>query len=188
MVLNMAALELPAALFGLLNVYLAARASIWNWLFGIVTTTLYIEIFLNVKLYADMSLQGVFLLLQLYGYYQWSYGSRLRSALAVRRASTQIYLVVPIVTIFLFGGIVSILQNFTDSTTPYAQWMFNKKWLENWWLWILVDLVSVGVYLEKELYLTSVLYMVLLVIAVFGYLRWQKLSLQEELLGAVNSP
>ena len=188
-VITIQTLEFPAALFGLCNVYLAAHANRWNWLFGIATTSLYIIIFLNVKLYADTGLQGVFLLLQFHGYYQWLYGGTNRTTLVIERANLQTWVKAGLATITILSFLTYLLTRFTDSTTVYsdalittlsliAQWMFNNKWLENWLLWIVVDVISVGVYLEKSLYFTSVLYALLLIIAIFGYLHWKSFSTQ----------
>ncbi len=185
-------LEAPATIAGLINVYLAARANIWNWLFGIITVTLYMLIFYQVKLYADMSLQFIFLILQFYGCYQWLYGGKNHAELDVQRASYSIYLFALSLTLILFAFIAFILHTYTDSTTVIidaittamslvAQWMMSKKWVENWWLWILVDVISIKMYLFKLLYLTSGLYAVFFIICCMGYMTWRKQLMSSEL-------
>lgn len=178
-------LEIPATIAGLINVYLAARTNIWNWLFGIITVTLYMLIFYQVKLYADMSLQFIFLILQFYGWYQWLYGGNNHSELSVQKASFSIYMLAMLLTFVLFSIIAFVLHRYTDSTTVIidafttamslvAQWMMSKKWIENWWLWMLVDVISIKMYIFKHLYLTSGLYTVFFIICCMGYVTWRK--------------
>lgn len=178
-------LELFATCAGLINVYLAARANIWNWLFGMVTVTLYMVIFFQVKLYCDMGLQVVFLLLQFYGLFQWLYGAGHDQPLQVNTANKKMYGLALILLIGLFVLFVFILKSYTDSTTVVidalttalslvAQWMMCKKWLENWWLWMVVDLISIKMYLIKHLYLTSFLYAIFFIICCMGYVIWKR--------------
>jgi nicotinamide mononucleotide transporter len=168
----------------LINVYLAARANIFNFLFGAIGVSLYFLIFYQVKLYADMSLQLVYLSLQFYGCYQWLYGSAKHDALTISKANKNIWCITAIATIVLFFGLVYLLSHYTDSTTVQidalttalsltAQWMMNKKYLENWWLWMVVDAISIKMYLFKGLYLTSGLYAVFFIICCMGYIHWQ---------------
>lgn len=190
-------LETPAVIFGLLNIYLAARASILNWLFGIFSICLYAVIFFQVKLYADMSLNVIFLLLQFYGWHEWLHGGEKRSELLVTRASTTIYMIAMTATAILFAIIAYILGHYTDSTTVYfdsfttalslvAQWMMTRKWIENWWLWIVVDIISVKMYLIKHLNLTAGLYAIFLGLCVMGYFTWRK-ALAPKLQLAANA-
>src|SRR5579872_3993236 len=86
-------LEPIATIALLINVYLAARANILNFLFGAIGVLLYFLIFYQVKLYADMSLQLVYLSLQFYGYYQWRYGSKIHDALQISRADKKIWII-----------------------------------------------------------------------------------------------
>ncbi len=178
-------LEMTAVVAGLLNVYLAARANMWNWFFGIITVSLYVIIFFHAQLYADMSLQFIFLALQFYGWYQWLHGGINHSALDVRKADGKIYIAALLTTLILFISISYVLKNYTDSTTVYidafttalslvAQWMMSKKWIENWLLWMLVDIISIRMYLIKHLYFTTGLYTVFFLICAMGYYTWRK--------------
>ncbi len=185
-------LEIIAITAGLLNVYLAARANIWNYFFGALMVSLYMLIFFEAKLYADMCLQVVFFVFQFYGLYQWLYGGDAHKKLNVRRADKKIYAIVAVSSGILFIAIAFILSRYTDSNTVYldafttalslvAQWMLSKKWLENWLLWIVVDLVSIKMYLFKNLYPTAALYGLFLLICVMGYYRWRKAVYQNQL-------
>lgn len=177
-------LETMATIAGLLNIYLAARVNIWNWFFGIIMVSLYTIIFYHVKLYADMSLQGVYFILQFYGIYQWLFGGMKHSALPVTKATIEIYFTATMLTTAIFLTIAYLLHRYTDSTTVtidafttalslVAQWMMCKKWLENWWLWMIVDAISIKMYIFKHLYLTAGLYGVFFIVCVYGYYAWR---------------
>lgn len=180
-------LEIPAAICSLINIYLAARANIWNWLFGIFTVSLYLIIFFEVKLYADMSLQLIFLLMQFYGWYQWLYGGKHRSVLNIKFTPLAAWKGLALAG--LLGGISLswILKTYTDSTqialdvtaatlSLIAQWQMSKKYLENWLIWILVDIISIYMYLTKQLYFTAGLYFILMSICLSGYRSWKALA------------
>lgn len=178
-------LEIPAVIFGLLNVYLAARGSILNWLFGVLTVSLYVVIFLHAKLYANVGLQCIFLMMQFYGYYSWQRTDAEHHYLKIKKADKTHLFFASIIAILLFAILSFLLQRYTDSTTIYldaftaalslvAQWMLSQKWLENWLLWIIVDVVAINMYLVKHLYLTSLLYGLFFAISLMGYITWQR--------------
>lgn len=177
-------LEAIATSACLLNVYLAARANIWNFFFGVIAVSLYALIFFQARLYADMCLQMIFLLAQCYGWYQWCYGGNHHTALSVRRADTLTHLITAAALGSLFFLIASILTHYTDSTTIYqdsfitasslvAQWMMSKKYLENWYWWIGVNIISIDVYFNKHLYFTTILYIIFLYLCLSGYRIWR---------------
>lgn len=177
-------IEIPATLTAFTNIYLAARANIWNWLFGLFAVTLYAIIFYRTRLYGDMSLQAIYFYFQIYGWYQWRYGSEKHATLAVTRMPKKLYLTASVAMIALFGAFIFILSHYTNSTTPVidafttslsliSQWMMCRKWLENWALWILLDIVSIEMYWHKHLFLTAGLYGVFLILCCSGYRTWK---------------
>lgn len=176
--------EILASLCGLLNIYFAVRASIWNWFFGILTVSIYLFIFFQTKLYADMALQLIYFILQIYGLYQWRYVNATDNALIIYKTPILSYINLLIAFLSLFGGIIYILKYHTDSQMVFldafttalslvAQWMMIKKWLENWLVWIVVNFISVGMYFSKNLYFTSGLYTILIILSVIGYFQWR---------------
>lgn len=178
-------IEIPATLTAFTNIYLAARANIWNWLFGLFAVTLYGVIFYQTHLYGDMTLQAVYFYFQIYGWYQWRYGSEKHTALSVSRLPKSLYTTFALALVILFALFAFILSHYTNSTTPLidafttalsliAQWMMCKKWLENWILWIVLDIVSVEMYWHKHLYLTAGLYGLFLLLCVSGYRIWMR--------------
>jgi nicotinamide mononucleotide transporter len=178
-------IETIAFMSGVVNVYLITRCSLWNWLFGIITVSLYAIIFFNTKLYADMGLQGVFLFFQFYGLYQWCYGSNEKKPIVMQIINHSTSLSLALVAVVLFAGISFTLEYNTDSTTIYAdatittlsliaQWMMSKKYLHHWVLWIVIDLLSIGLYISKTLYLTALLYLVFMLLCIKGYYQWKE--------------
>jgi nicotinamide mononucleotide transporter len=175
--------EWIGAAAGLACVWLVARANIWNWPVSILNTTLYFVVFLRASLYADASLQVVFTVLGLYGWWSWRFGGAGRAELPLRRAKcAEVALAAGI---SLAGTALSalVLAGATDSPVPIwdssvlvlslvATVAQARKILESWWVWILVDLISVPLYLARELYPTALLYTLFLLLCVEGLRRW----------------
>ncbi len=177
--------EVLAATFGIISVYLSVRQSIWTWPTGIINVALYIIVFFQAKLYADMGLQMVYVVLSFYGWYQWLYGGRDRTELPVARMSGRLSLGLSILCLILSAFLGTVLSRQTDASLPMldstttvvsliAQWMMTKKFLESWIVWVGVDVVYVGMFIYKSLYVTTGLYLIFLVLAVKGYIEWKK--------------
>ncbi len=177
--------ELVAVAFGLLSVYLAAREHIISWPTAIVNVAIFFVLFWRAKLYADAVLQLVYLVLSVYGWYEWRFGGAQHSRLQVSRATRRHWLV--IVPLFLVGGVGlgALLARYTDSPVPYfdalltaaslvAQWMMTRKLLENWVIWIAADLVYVPLFIQRGLPLTAVQYAVFLLLAALGWHGWRQ--------------
>lgn len=177
--------EIVAVILGVVAVYLSTRQNVWTYPLGIISVFLYIEIFYDVKLYADMGLQVFFIVLQAYGWYEWLYGGENKTALHVSRIPFRagaICAAIVVAGTFVLGY---TLRRLTDASLPYidsllavlsmaAQWMLARKYLENWNVWIAVNIGSILMYGYKELYFTMILYGVYLVLAVLGYREWRR--------------
>lgn len=181
-------LEIAAVLFGIVSVYLSVRENIWSWPTAIVNVTLYIFVFFRARLYADMALQFVYIGISVYGWYEWLHGGRGKGELAVSRGTRRLAIVLVGIGILATGLIGAVLSRYTNAALPWldstttatsliAQWMMARKILENWIVWVAVDVVYIGMFLYKSLFLTALLYAVFLVLSVTGYLRWKR-SLQ----------
>jgi len=169
----------------LICVILTIRQNIWCWPFGIVNVSLFLVMFFQTRLYADMGLQAVYIALQIYGWYLWLHGGPERGELRVSRVTAGLILFLAalgIAATLLMGW---SLSRYTDADLPYwdstttamsliAQWMLAKKILENWLVWIGADVLFLGIYYYKELYLTCALYGLFLILAVLGLLAWRK--------------
>ena len=180
----MSPLEVAAFIVSVLGVWLTTARSLWNYPFSLLSVALYGLIFFQVKLYADMALQGIFALTLLYGLSEWLRGRGPSGEVEVTRIQAT-----ELVLSLILGAAVAValgfaLQTHTDASLPWADslllagsligsvWAARRR-LESWWVWIIVDVLYVGVYLRKELYLTSVLYAAFVVLAVLGLRRWR---------------
>ena len=181
----MSTIEIAAALFGVVAVYLSVRQNVWNWPVGIVNVALYVVVFYRARLYADMGLQVIYIVLALYGWYQWLYGGPGRTTLPVARASPrQLFFATAVGTAGAWA-IGALLARYTNASLPHldaaltsaslvAQWMATRKLLENWLLWIAADVVYIGMFIYKRLYPTAALYFVFTALAIWGYEQWKR--------------
>lgn len=178
-------LEALGVITGIFCVYLAAKNNTWSWPMGLISVAIYIVVFWEAKLYADMGLQFYFMITNFYGWYFWSRKSASVSKVKVGRTTKKEiqFSVVAIVVFTILLGF--LLKHGTDASFPFidsfctacslvAQIFLARKVLENWLIWIFVDLIYVGVYVVKGLELTAVMYALFIYIALIGYLDWRK--------------
>ena len=181
-------LEIIGTIIGLLYLWLEYRASIYLWIAGIIMPAIYIFGYYKAGLYADFGINIYYLLAAVYGWIIWKYGSKKQEKAELPITRIPLKYLPPLTAVFIIAllGIVWILINFTDSTVPWldsfttalsivGMWMLARKYVEQWWAWILVDIVCCGLYIYKELYFTSGLYGLYSIIAIFGYLKWKKM-------------
>ena len=187
-------LENLAVAFGLASVYLSTREKISSWPVAIINVGIFFFVFWKAKLYADAVLQIVYLLLSVYGWYEWLFGGVNKARLEVSRARMRDWVILVPLAIAFAIGLGTFLARHTDSPVPYldasltatslvAQWMMTRKQLENWVIWIAADIVYVPTFLARHLPSTAVQYAVFLVLAVMGYVSWRK-SLAHQTLAA----
>jgi len=180
-------IEILGALTGLIYLYFSIRRNIWLWPWGIVTSLFYIYVFFQSKFYADMSLQFYYVGISFYGWYFWKKGSKKEKSaeVPVIRAGTREWIFFILLTFLLTIVSGYFLDNYTDSPLPYwdafttagsivATWMLARKYIENWLFWVVIDAVSIGTYIYKDLYPTVILFSVYTVMAVIGYYQWKK--------------
>ena len=177
-------LEVAAVISGLLCVYLAAKNIIWNWPLAIISVSIYIFIFFDSKLFADMGLQFYFLVVNIYGWYFWSNkpANEAKTPI-VLITKTQVWISAG--AIILFTIILGSVLKYTPASYPYldsfcaacsivAQFFMARKVAENWLLWVFVDIIYVGIYITKGLHLTAAMFAVYVVIAYIGYVDWKR--------------
>jgi nicotinamide mononucleotide transporter len=180
-------IEVLGVITSLIYLFFSVRQSILLWPFGFLSSALFIYIFYINRFYADMSLQGYYLLISIYGWYHWARGTHKNDSdkLPVTRIRSVTAISLFIIFIGLWISIAIILIHFTNSNVPWgdaftaagsivATWMLARKILEHWIIWIIVDSVSVGLYLFKDMYPTVILYFVYAVIAVYGFFAWKR--------------
>lgn len=177
--------EIVATVFGLTCVWFTVRQNIWCWPTGLVQVVLYIFVFYEAKLYSDLILQFVYIVLQFYGWYYWLHGDKQKTSLAVTRLPRRVVVFWAMAGICITGGWGYLMDKYSDAAVPYwdgfiavvsliAQWLLAKKKLESWMFWIAVDIVAIGVYFYKQLYFTTGLYIIFLFLAIIGFLEWHK--------------
>ena len=196
-------IEIFGAVTGIIFVFLEIRQNIWLWPVGLVTSAVYIWVFFTSKFYADMSLQGYYLVISCLGWYWWTRGKkrRLRSKatkfreaeagewesgeLQVTRLKLRTGIVLAIVFAFLYIIMWFVLTKLTDSPVPVrdsfitslsiiATWMLARKIYEHWFLWIVVNFVSAVFFLTRGLYPTVILYTVYGIMSFVGLAAWKK--------------
>ena len=192
-------LEATAVAFGIVSVYLSVRQNIWSWPTALVDVALYFHVFRDARLYADMGLQLIYFVLSLYGWYEWLYGGEHRSELRVSRATPRMTVSLVVIAAVSVAVLGTLLARSTDAALPYmdstttstslvAQWMMTRKVLENWAVWMAVDVAYVGMFIYKALYLTAGLYAVFFVLAAMGYAQWRRSYLADHASGDGVAP
>jgi len=169
---------------GLVNVGLLVRRHILNWPVGILNVLLLMLVFWSAGLYADASLQIVYVVLGAYGWWAWLYGGASRTPLTVRTTTRAEWLGLAVAGALLTGGLWLFLDRLTSSTVPLADALTTalsllatygqtRKLVESWWLWIAADLIYIPLYGYKDLWLTALLYVAFLGLCVLGLRAWR---------------
>lgn len=182
-------LEILGFFTGIIGVYLTIKRSPFCWPISALNVMLYGVIFYDAKLYADMGLQGVFLVFSVYGWYAWTKGSENylpdSSPLQVKQSTIKEVSFGFLITIPMAVILGYILKNQTNADYPhidsmlaslsiFAQILQTRKRLENWYIWIVVDAVYILIYISKDLYLSAILYAVFLALAIQGIIEWKR--------------
>ncbi len=182
-------LELTAVMTGLLYVILTIRENILLWLFGIVSSGLYVWIFFKSGIYAYGLLYVYYVAIGFYGWYNWSGKPKdpgmKTEGLHVHKASRSCLWTCIAITLVLIGPLYLGLKKFTSSDMALADalltsggivatWMLTQKLIEQWLFWIVIDLLSMGVMIYKELYPSGLLFLIYTLLAIKGYLEWKK--------------
>jgi nicotinamide mononucleotide transporter len=169
---------------GLVNVGLLVRRHILNWPVGILNVLLLMLVFWSAGLYADASLQIVYVVLGAYGWWAWLHGGASRTPLTVRTTTRAEWLGLAVAGVLLTGSLWLFLDRLTSSTVPLADALTTalsllatygqtRKLVESWWLWIAADLIYIPLYGYKDLWLTALLYVAFLVLCVLGLRAWR---------------
>jgi len=183
--------ELIGTLFGLISVYFATKSNILTWPTGILNEFFLFILFYKIHLYADMTLQVYFFIVTIYGWYKWN--EKNTTSIITNLIKKDKFLIVfliitgTILTGFLFKNIhlyfpvyfstpssYPFIDSFVMITSIIATVLLAKKKIETWYLWIIVDLVSILLYLKKAVYFLSLEYIIFLALAAFGLYKWKK--------------
>lgn len=166
-------------------VYLVVRQSIWNFPLGIANNIFFLALFWQAGLFGDAGLQIVYIVLGVQGWHQWLYGGANRTALSITRASGQLLLIltslviastaVLVAALQIARGAAPVMDALTTVLSLAAQYLLNRKMLENWILWMVADMLYIFLYVSRGLNLTAALYFGFLCLCITGYLRWRRI-------------
>lgn len=179
-------LQIVGTLLGLLYLWLEYKANIWVWIVGAIMPMVHGVLYLQSGIYADAVMQLYYVAAGIYGLIVWLRGVK-REARRVDIQHTPKKWIFPLVSIYVLLHVLLyfVLTEFTDSRVPFfdsmstalsvvAMWMLSRKLVEQWLVWLVVDMISVGLYLYKGIPITAMLYTIYCALAIAGYMRWQK--------------
>lgn len=183
--------EILGVVFSVLYLFLSIRQNILLWPAGMISALLYMAVFFQSKFYADMGLNAYYFFISIYGWMVWRKGRAKGAERPVSRIKRKSAMLLLLITVIAFVGIAFILKNYTDSPIPYwdalttamsftATWMLARKILEHWIIWIIVDVISMALYLYRGLYPTMILFAIYMTMAVIGYIEWKKAQSPEK--------
>ncbi|MBQ6422224.1 MAG: nicotinamide mononucleotide transporter [Prevotella sp.] len=199
-------LDITTTLLGLAYIILEYRASIWMWLAGFLMQALGIVLYYEKGLYADCAMEFYYIAMTIYGFYRWTV--RPRQTGSGEAAKAEAVAEVPIthipkrllvmwtaIALVLWGTIYWLLVTLTDSRVPLADsfttalslvgiWALAHKYLEQWFVWIVVDVVTCALYFYKDIPFKASLYGLYVVIAVMGYFKWKRMMTAKQAAGA----
>ncbi len=188
-------LEIVAVTLGIANVGLLVRRSIWNYPFGMAMVALYFVIFRDARLYGEAWLQVFFFVVQGWGWWLWARAGGHARMVSVSWMGRPARISAAVLVAASSLGIGWAMARYTDAALPYAdaaiagasvvaQVLLAMRRTENWALWIAIDVLSIWVYINRELYLTAGLYVVFLGLAIIGLLAWAKAVREGEAIEA----
>lgn len=187
-------LEMLAVALGLANVGLLVRRSIWNYPFGMAMVALYLVIFYEARLYAEAGLQVFFFVVQAWGWYLWARAGGMEHAVAVRWMGWSARIVSLAIIAGITVGLGTLMHYLTDAVMPFAdaaiaaasvvaQILLSVRRIENWILWIAIDIGAIALYVSRDLHLTAGLYGAFLVLATAGLIQWMRAARAEQASG-----
>lgn len=186
-------LDVVGTIIGLIYIYQEYKASIWLWLTGIIMPLVYTFVYYEAGLYADFGMQIYYTLAAIYGFLYWKFGKKKRNddeEISITHFPKKLVLPSVLVFIVLWGTLYLILSKFTNSTVPVLDsfgnslsfiglWTLAKKYLEQWLIWIVVDVELAGLYVYKNIPFTAGLYTFYTIIAIAGYYKWKRMMKKE---------
>ena len=179
-------LQIVGTLLGLLYLWLEYKANIWLWIVGAIMPMVHGVLYLSSGIYADAAMQLYYVVAGIYGLCVWLRGTK-RNDRVVNIRHTPTKWIAPLAVTYALLHVVMyyLLSEFTDSRVPFfdsmstalsivAMWMLSRKLVEQWLVWLVVDAISVGLYLYKGIPITAMLYTLYCALAIAGYMRWRK--------------
>ena len=182
-------LDIVTTILGLAYILLEYKASLWMWLVGFLMQALGIVLYYQKGLYADCGMEFYYLSMTVYGYWKWVHGSVTKQALPIRHFPSKLVLPWTLLILGIWGIIDWLLVTFTNSNVPLADsfttalsivgiWALAHKYLEQWFIWIAVDVVTCGLYFYKDIPFKASLYALYVIIAILGWFKWRQMMRQ----------
>ena len=180
-------LDITTTLLGLLYILFEYRASVWLWFVGFLMQALGIVLYYQKGLYADCGMEFYYLSMNVYGYWKWIHGSAEKKELPITRFPRKLIIPWLVLILAVWGIIYWLLITFTNSNVPAADsfttalsivgiWALAHKYLEQWFIWIAVDVVTCVLYFYKDIPFKAGLYALYVIIAIFGYKKWKRMT------------
>ncbi len=178
--------EAIAMILAIAYIVLAIKQSLWCWPAAFVSTLIYTILFYDVSLLMDSALNAYYLIMAVYGWYSWKYGGKLEQQeleVSTYGLSKNIQIIIVLSIISLGFGYVmanytsadfAYVDSFTTVFAVFSTYMLAKKIIENWIYWIVIDIISIYIYIQKGLNLTAVLFMIYTILAFVAYQNWKK--------------
>ena len=182
-------LDILTTILGLIYIWLEYRASIALWFVGIIMPALDIYLFWQHGLYGDSGMAMYYTFAAIYGYIVWKWGKGGKKELPITHMPLRLYLPA-VVFFFAAWGItyyvlitwtnstVPVLDSFTNALSFVGLWALARKFIEQWWFWVVVDVVCCILYVQKDIPFKAGLYGLYAIIAILGYFKWQQLMKQ----------
>ena len=185
-------LDTLGTILGFVYLILEFRTSVWMWVVGCIMPAIYIVVLYKAGIYADCGMEVYYFLAGIYGLIIWLRGkTETGTIVSISHTPRKLWPRLSLLFIILFVAIAAFLRECTDSRVPYidsftttlsiiAMWMLSRKYIEQWWVWFVVDAVSSGLYIYKGIYGRSILYAIYTIMAIYGWYTWQKKLKQQE--------
>ena len=184
-------LDIVTTILGLAYILLEYKASLWMWAVGFLMQALGIVLYYQKGLYADCGMEFYYLSMTVYGYWKWIRGSASKKALPIRHFPSRLVLPWTLLILGVWGVMDWFLTTFTDSTVPMLDsfttalsivgiWALAHKYLEQWFIWIVVDVFTCGLYFYKDIPFKASLYGLYVLIAILGWFKWRQIMKSEK--------
>jgi nicotinamide mononucleotide transporter len=177
--------EVVGFILTVVSIWLATKENIWYYPTGLVALVAYTAVYFQARLYAESLLQVAFFALMVYGWYEWLHGGADRKELPVTSTPRWAWAAGMAAGLAASALTIWIQLRYTDNPAPWvdsslfawslvAQWMTARKWIESWIFWLVINTVSIPLYISRGLWLTTVLFIALWILAILGYREWRR--------------
>ena len=179
-------LDIVTTVLGLAYILLEYRASLWMWVVGFAMQALGIVLYYQKGLYADCGMEFYYLSMTIYGYWKWVRGTSSKNSLPITHIPLRLLACWSVIMAAVWALIYWLLVTYTNSNVPLADsfttalsligiWALAHKYLEQWFIWIAVDVVTSILYFYKDIPFKASLYALYVIIAIFGYMKWRRM-------------